>query len=71
MYDVILSNISRYVQLSATETDLFKSLLQPITILTRQYLLQAGDIACDEERYLAFPELFSDNVNSMQLAMDS
>lgn len=45
MFDLILQNVARHVQLTDEEVDFFKSVLQPRKLRKRQYLLQAGDIA--------------------------
>lgn len=42
--DLILQNISGYVQLSKEEKVLFISMLQPLTIKRKQMLLQSGEI---------------------------
>jgi CRP-like cAMP-binding protein len=44
MYDLILSNVSKHIQLTDEEISIFTSLLRPRKIRKRQYLLQAGDI---------------------------
>lgn len=44
MYDLILSNVSKHIQLTDEEISIFTSLLKPRKIRKRQYLLQAGDI---------------------------
>lgn len=44
MYDLILSNVSKHIQLTHEEISIFTSLLKPRKIRKRQYLLQAGDI---------------------------
>jgi CRP-like cAMP-binding protein len=44
MYDLILSNVSKHIQLTNEETSLFISVLKHRKIRKRQYLLQAGDI---------------------------
>lgn len=44
MYDLLLSNVSKYIQLTNDETAFFISLLKPRKIRKRQYLLQAGDV---------------------------
>lgn len=45
MYDRILSNLNRYVQLSAEEKELFTSSIKVRKLRKRQYILQPGDIA--------------------------
>ena len=45
MYELILQNISRHIQLTPEEVEFFKSVLQPRKLRKRQYLLQAGDVA--------------------------
>jgi CRP-like cAMP-binding protein len=42
MYDLILKNIARFIQLTAEEQDRFTSVLKPRTLRKRQYLVQAG-----------------------------
>ncbi len=44
MYDLILSNVAKYIQLTDKETSFFTSLLRLRKIRKRQYLLQAGDV---------------------------
>lgn len=44
MYELILSNVSKHIQLTYEEISIFTSLLKPRKIRKRQYLLQAGDI---------------------------
>src|SRR5688500_10578460 len=44
MYDLILSNVAKHVQLTPEEIVIFTSLLKPRKLRKRQYLLQAGDI---------------------------
>jgi CRP-like cAMP-binding protein len=44
MYDLILANISKYIQLTDEEIKFFTSLLRHRRIRKRQYVLQAGDI---------------------------
>jgi len=44
MYELILSNIAKHIQLTNDEIALFTSLLRHRKIRKRQYLLQAGDI---------------------------
>lgn len=44
MYDLILKNIARFIQLTPEETDRFTSVLKPRTLRKRQYLVQAGDV---------------------------
>jgi CRP-like cAMP-binding protein len=44
MYQRILDNIGRYVQLTAAEQQYFCSLLQVKKLRKKQYLLQAGDV---------------------------
>ena len=48
MYDLILQNISRHIQLTTKEVEFFTSLLKPRTLRKRQYLLQAGDVSLYE-----------------------
>src|SRR5437868_9099891 len=45
MYEQILNNISRYIQLTAEETAYFTSLLKEKKLRRKQYLLQEGDIS--------------------------
>ena len=44
MYDLILSNVAKHVQLTPEETNVFTSMLKLRKLRKRQYLLQAGDI---------------------------
>ena len=44
MYDLILSNVSKHIQLSDEEITFFKTVLRPRKLRKRQYLLQAGDV---------------------------
>ncbi|WP_315817373.1 cyclic nucleotide-binding domain-containing protein [Paraflavitalea speifideaquila] len=44
MYDLILKNIARFIQLTPPETDRFTAVLKPRTLRKRQYLVQAGDV---------------------------
>lgn len=44
MYDLILKNVARFIQLTPAETDRFTSVLKPRTLRKRQYLVQAGDV---------------------------
>lgn len=44
MYDLILKNIARFIQLTPEETARFTAVLKPRTLRKRQYLVQAGDI---------------------------
>jgi len=44
MYELILKNISRYIQLTKEETEYFTSLLKEKKLRRKQYLLQEGDI---------------------------
>lgn len=44
MYDLILSNVSRHIQLTSEEVKIFTSVLRLRKVRKRQYLLQAGDI---------------------------
>lgn len=44
MYDLILKNIARFIQLTPEETDRFTSVLKPRTLRRRQYLVQAGEV---------------------------
>ncbi|MBA4056011.1 MAG: hypothetical protein C0490_14950, partial [Marivirga sp.] len=45
MFDLILQNVARHVQLTDEEVGFFKSVLQPRKLRKRQYLLQAGYVA--------------------------
>lgn len=45
MFDLILSNINRFIQLTPAETDYFTSILKERSLRKRQYLVQAGDIS--------------------------
>jgi len=51
MYDLILKNISRFIQLTPKETDYFFSLVQIKKLKKRQYLLQEGEI-CRYEYFI-------------------
>lgn len=51
MYDLILMNVARHVQLSAEEESYFKSVLHHRKLRKRQYLLQAGDV-CRFENFV-------------------
>jgi CRP-like cAMP-binding protein len=42
--DLILSNISRYVQLSKVEVELFVSVLERRTVYKKDYLIKSGEI---------------------------
>ncbi len=44
MYDLILSNVAKHIQLTDEEVKFFTSILRPRKIRKRQFLLQAGDI---------------------------
>jgi CRP-like cAMP-binding protein len=44
MYNLILKNIARFIQLTPEETARFTAVLKPRTLRKRQYLVQAGDI---------------------------
>ena len=44
MFDLILRNISRFIQLTPEETEYFTAILKPRTLRKRQYLVQAGDV---------------------------
>jgi CRP-like cAMP-binding protein len=44
MYDLILANLSKHIQLTDQEIQFFTSILKHRKIRKRQYLLQAGDI---------------------------
>ena len=48
MYELILSSVAKYIQLTPEEVKFFTSLLRPKKIRKRQYLLQAGDISMFE-----------------------
>ena len=50
MYDLILQNISKHIQLTEVETDYFTSVLQIKRIRRKQYLIQEGNVS----RYEAF-----------------
>jgi CRP-like cAMP-binding protein len=45
MFEPILKNISRYIQLTPVETDYFTSSLKERKVRRKQYLLQEGDIS--------------------------
>jgi len=51
MYELILKNISRYIQLTKEETEYFTSLLKEKKLRIKQYLLQEGDI-CRHENFV-------------------
>jgi len=51
MYELILKNISRYIQLTKEETEYFTSLLKEKKLRRKQYLLQEGDI-CRHENFV-------------------
>lgn len=51
MYELILKNISRHINLTKEEEDYFKSILKHRALRKRQYLLQAGDV-CRYENYI-------------------
>ncbi|MES1216070.1 MAG: Crp/Fnr family transcriptional regulator [Bacteroidota bacterium] len=42
--DLIISNISQHIRLSATELDLFTSLLEPHFVSKKEFLIRTGDI---------------------------
>lgn len=44
MYDLILLNVSKHIQLTDEEVAFFKTVLKPKKIRKRQYLLQAGEV---------------------------
>ncbi len=44
MYDLILKNIARFIQLTPDEADRFTSIIKTRTLRKRQYLVQAGDV---------------------------
>ena len=44
MYDLMLKNIARFIQLTPEERDRFTGILKPRTLRKRQYLVQAGDV---------------------------
>ena len=48
MYELILSSVAKYIQLTPEEVKFFTSLLRPKKIRKRQYLLQTGDISMFE-----------------------
>jgi CRP-like cAMP-binding protein len=48
MYDLILSNVAKHIQLTSDEIAYFTSILKVRKIRKRQYLLQAGDISLHE-----------------------
>jgi CRP-like cAMP-binding protein len=51
MYDLILQNIARYIQLTPEETDFFISVLQIKKLRKKQYLFQEGDV-CRYETFV-------------------
>lgn len=44
MYELILKNVARFIQLTPEETQRFTAVLKPRTLRKRQYLVQAGDV---------------------------
>lgn len=44
MFDLILRNISRHIQLTPEEVSYFTAIVKPRSLRKRQYLLQAGDV---------------------------
>lgn len=50
MYDLLLANVSRFIQLSPEEIKIFTSCFKPRSFRKRQYVVQAGDVA----RYESF-----------------
>ena len=50
-FDLILQNITNYIQLDKTEANFFVSLLQLKTLKKRAYLLRQGDI-CKTENFI-------------------
>jgi CRP-like cAMP-binding protein len=44
MYELILKNVARFIQLTPEETQRFIDVLKPRTLRKRQYLVQAGDV---------------------------
>ncbi|MFZ6014004.1 MAG: Crp/Fnr family transcriptional regulator [Bacteroidota bacterium] len=51
MYSLILQSVSRHIQLSKDEMEVFTSILKPRKLKKRQYLLQAGDV-CRFEHFI-------------------
>ncbi|MEI6408093.1 MAG: Crp/Fnr family transcriptional regulator [Bacteroidota bacterium] len=51
-YDSILLNLKRHVDLNQTETDFFTSLLRPLALPKRAFLLREGEI-CRYENFVA------------------
>lgn len=51
MHELILKNISRYIQLTTEEKDYFVSLIKERKVRRKQYLLQEGDI-CHHENFV-------------------
>ncbi|MCZ2458560.1 MAG: Crp/Fnr family transcriptional regulator [Chitinophagales bacterium] len=45
MYELILKNVSRFIDLTEEETDFFTLLLKPRKLRKKQFLLQEGDVA--------------------------
>lgn len=45
MYELILANISKHIELTEEETKYFTSILKPRVLRKKQYFLQAGDIS--------------------------
>src|SRR5690349_12280459 len=48
MFERILTNVARHIQLTPEEVTYFTSLIKIRTIRKRQYLLQAGDVIRQE-----------------------
>jgi CRP-like cAMP-binding protein len=51
MYDLILQNISKHIQLTQEETDYFTSILQIKKLRRKQFLVQEGDV-CRYETFV-------------------
>ena len=51
MFDLLLKNISRHIQLTPDEVSYFTSLVRKRSIRKKQYLLQAGDL-CRYEHFV-------------------
>ena len=43
-FDLIISNILKHIKLNTSEIDFFVSLLEPVTISKREYLVRSGEV---------------------------
>lgn len=71
MFELILQNISKHIQLTKEETDFFISLLQTKKLKNRQYLVQAGE-ACRYEYFVTkgfLRQYYSDDKGVEHIAM--